>query len=174
MSPLGDRETQSRWFQLAISSRWPVALVLSAWSVANAAVAILKQPIPIGLPLDQPLPVKVHGALKIEGISSPITVSASTPLAVQGKVAVAQPISVKASEALAVRSSSPLQVSGSVDVDAIKEPVAVDRINKEIKVDVSNDEPLQVNGTVGVEQVGGRINVTLRNAVKSVAPIPLP
>lgn len=174
MRPIGDRELQPRWFQLAMSSRWPVAVVLSACTVANAAVSILKQPIPIGLPLDQPLPVKVHGALKVEGIAEPITINAAKPLAVQGKVAVAQPIAVKAADALPVRSSAPLQVSGSVDVDAIKEPVAVDRINKEIKVDVSNDEPLQVNGNVGVEQVGGRINVTLRNAIKSVSPIPLP
>lgn len=39
---------------------------------------------------------------------------------------------------------------------------------------VNNDEPLQVQGSVGVDQVGGRVNVTLNNAIKSISPIPLP
>ena len=60
------------------------------------------------------------------------------------------------------------------NVDTIKEPVAVSEIKQEIRVDVSNDEPLNVNGTVGVDQVAGQVNVQLRDAVKSLSPIPLP
>jgi hypothetical protein len=61
-----------------------------------------------------------------------------------------------------------------VNVDAIKEPVAVSEIKQEIRVDVSNDEPLNVNGTVGVDQVAEQVNVQLRDAGKSLSPIPLP
>jgi hypothetical protein len=50
----------------------------------------------------------------------------------------------------------------------------VEGINKDIAVEINNEEPLQVSGNVAVEEVGGRINVTLRNAVQSLSPIPLP
>ena len=41
-----------RWFTLAMASRWPLAVVIAAGSVAVAATQILRQPIPIGLPSD--------------------------------------------------------------------------------------------------------------------------
>lgn len=159
-------ETSVLWFKLAMACRWPLALVLSAWAIAAAAITILKQPIPIGLPLAKPLPVQVHGALKIEGIAQPVRVNSDSPLGVKGSVSVERPVAVK--------TETPLQVDGVVNVDAIKEPVAVSEIKQEIRVDVSNDEPLNVNGTVGVDQVAGQVNVQLRDAVKSLSPIPLP
>ena len=149
-----------------MACRWPLALVLSAWAIAAAAITILKQPIPIALPLEKPLPVQVHGALKIEGITQPVRVNSDSALGVKGSVSVERPVAVK--------TETPLQVDGVVNVDAIKEPVAVSEIKQEIRVDVSNDEPLNVNGTVGVDQVAGQVNVQLRDAVKSLSPIPLP
>lgn len=161
-------------FRLLMACRWPLALVLSAWSLAVAAIQILRQPIPIALPLDQPLPVRVAGPLKIESIAEPVKVESNKALAVQGKVSVERTVQVKAEAPLPVRSSEPLAVAGDVAVQQIEKPISVAGIAKEIEVQVNNDEPLQVQGSVGVDQVGGRVNVTLNNAIKSISPIPLP
>jgi len=161
-------------FRLLMACRWPLALVLSAWALAVAAIQILRQPIPIALPLDQPFPVRLAGPIQIEGIAQPVKLEHNKPLAVVGQVNVERTVAVKAADPLPVRSSEPLAVQGDVAVQEIKKPVDVAGIAKEIAVQVNNDEPLQVQGNVDVNQIGGRLNVTLNNAIKSLSPIPLP
>lgn len=141
-----------------MACRWPLALVLTAWAVAAAAITVLKQPIPIGLPLREPLPVRVDGALTIEGIAQPVRVSSEGLLGVQGTVRVDRPVTV----------------AGAVDVNQINQPIAVGGINKPIQVGVSAKEPLDVKGSIGVENVAGRVTVQLIDAMKSLSPIPLP
>lgn len=141
-----------------MACRWPLALVLTAWAVAAAAITALKQPIPIGLPLSEPLPVRVDGALTIEGITQPLRVSSEGLLGVQGTVRVDQPVTV----------------AGAVDVNRIRQPIAVGGINRPIQVGVSAKEPLDVKGSIDVENVAGRITVQLIDAMKSLSPIPLP
>ena len=165
-----------RLYRLLMACRWPLATVLSAWAVAAAAITILRQPIPIALPLDQPLPVRVEGGLQINGIQQPVTITSQKPLAVQGRVGMEKSVQVEvqAKAPLPVEARTPLPVDGQVAVEQISQPIRVAEIGKEINVAINDDEPLAVNGTVAVDQVGGRINVILSNAVKSLSPIPLP
>jgi hypothetical protein len=172
-SQIGSR-IDPQLMQLLMACRWPLALVLSTWAAATAAIVVLKQPIPIALPLDRPLPVQVKGALHIQGIDQTVAVRTDSPLAVAGTVNVGEAVSVQAASPLPVLSSQPLEVDGAVAVKQITQPVVVEGINKEIAVEINNEEPLEVSGNVAVEEVGGRINVTLRNAVQSLSPIPLP
>ena len=90
-------ERDPRWFLLLMACRWPLALVLAAWALALAVVQVLRQPIPIGLPLAQPLPVE--GSVMVDQISQPLTVGSITddvqvsteePLLVNGAVSVEQ------------------------------------------------------------------------------------
>ena len=168
------REIDPQLFRLVMACRWPLAVVLSAWAVAVAAIQILRQPIPIALPLDQPLPVRLDGPLRIDSIAQPVKVENNGALTVQGTVSVDKAVQVKAAAPLPVQSSAPLAVAGDVAVKQIEKPISVSGIAKEIEVQVNNDEPLQVQGSVAVDQVGGRVNVTLKNAIKSISPIPLP
>ena len=57
-----------RWFTLAMASRWPLAVVIAAGSVAVATTQILRQPIPIGLPLGQPFPVRLVDGVIVDEI----------------------------------------------------------------------------------------------------------
>jgi len=91
-----------------MASRWPLAVVIAAWAVAVAAIQILRQPIPIALPLDQPLPVRLVGGITVDQLSAPVSVKGEEPLSIEA---------VKA-----------LPVSGEVGVPkgvAVTEPVKV-------------------------------------------------
>ncbi len=171
MADQGQAPTSSsdpRWFVLLMASRWPLALVIAAWAIAVAAIQILRQPIPIGLPINQPFPVRLVGGITVDKLSAPVSVKgeeplsieASKPLPVAGDVAVPKGVSV----------THPVEVEGGVSVEG---PVTVNGTDGgAILVGTPDDEMLNVTGGVKVDSVGGRINVQLRDAAKSILPIP--
>ena len=59
-----------------------------------------------------------------------------------------------------------------VDVARIQKPVAVEKIVE--AVEIVSEEPLLVNGEVGVNQIGGNVTVSIKDALKSISPLPLP
>ena len=123
---------------------------LATWSAALAAVQILEQPIPIAVKRQMPFPVVLKGPIQVEKILTPVQVQANGSL----------PVAVKAPSAL------------PVDVARIQKPVAVEKIVE--AVEIISDEPLLVNGEVGVNQIGGNVTVTIKDALKSMSPLPLP
>lgn len=166
-----------RWFVLLMASRWPVAVVVATWALALAATQILRQPIPIGLPLNQPLPVKLVGGITVDQLTAPVRVKGEQPLAIEaakplpisGDVGVPKGVTVSSS----VQVEGGVSVEGPVTVDEVTEPVTVHGSDGEaVLVSTPDDEMLNVTGGVKVDSVGGRINVQLRNAAKSVLPIP--
>lgn len=176
-SPSPSLPSEPRWFRLALACRWPLAVVIAAWAVAVAAIQILKQPLPVGLTLNQPFPVRVVGGLTIDQLNTPIQVNsdkslkieAAATLPVQGEVAV--PAGVAVNKPVAVYGS--VDVSGNVNVDEVTAPVKVHGSDEgAILVGTPEDQALAVQGGVSVKQVGGKINVQLRNAAKSMLPIP--
>ena len=87
---------EPRWFVLAMASRWPAAIVLAAWAIAVAAIQILKQPLPVALPQQTPLPVRLVGGVTVRNIDLPVVqVSASEPLPVSGEVSVEKSVAVE-------------------------------------------------------------------------------
>ena len=159
------------WFSLAMASRWPLAIALAAWAIAVAAIQILKQPIPIALPLDQPLPVQVVGNLQIDALREPLKIKgaeslqieAAATLPVQGSVGVKGDVGIQGN----------VDVAGDVSVEEVQAPVSVQGENGEpVVVSTSEEKPLEVTGSVGVNQVGGKISVQIRDAAKSLLPIP--
>ena len=162
-----------RWFTLAMASRWPLAVVVAAWSVAVAATQILRQPIPIGLPLGQPFPVRLVGGVTVDELKAPvrvksegaIAIEASEALPVQGKVSVIKPVLID--------SNRSIEVQGQVSVNEVTAPVKVQGVDEgPVLVGTSDEDQLTVGGSVDVSEIGGRINVRLRDAAKSVLPIP--
>ena len=157
------------WFSLAMASRWPLAL--ATWAIALAAIQILKQPIPIALPLDQPLPVRVVGDLRMDALREPLKIKgaeslqieAAATLPVQGSVGVKGDVGIQGD----------VDVAGDVSVEEVQAPVSVQGENGEpVVVSTSEEKPLEVTGSVGVNQVGGKISVQIRDAAKSLLPIP--
>jgi len=162
-----------RWFTLAMASRWPLAVVIAAGSVAVAATQILRQPIPIGLPLGQPFPVRLVGGVIVDEIKEPvrvksegsIAIEASEALPVQGQVSVTKPVLIE--------SNRSLDVQGQVSVNEVTAPVKVQGVDEgPILVGTSDEDQLTVGGAVDVTEIGGRINVRLRDAAQSILPIP--
>ena len=162
-----------RWFTLAMASRWPLAVVIAAWSVAVAAIQILRQPIPIGLPVGQPFPVRVVGGITVDELKAPVSVKsecsisidASEALPVQGQVSVTKPVLID--------SNKTIEVQGQVSVDEVIAPVKVQGVDEgPVLVGTSDEDQLTVGGAVEVTEVLGRINVRLRDATKSILPIP--
>ena len=162
-----------RWFTLAMASRWPLAVVVAAWSVAFAATQILRPPIPIGLPLGQPFPVRLVGGVTVDELKAPvrvksegaIAIEASEALPVQGQVSVIKPVLID--------SNRSLEVQGQVSVNEVTAPVKVQGVDEgPVLVGTSDEDQLTVGGSVDVSEIGGRINVRLRDAAKSFLPIP--
>lgn len=182
MSPTqaSKNSSEPRWFILLMASRWPLAVILGTWAIAVAAIQILRQPIPIGLPMTEPFPVRLEGGITVNKIMTPITVKAETPLPISASkplplgeagVVVKSPVQVQA--------SSSLPVTGSVAVNTIKTPVTVDKIQSAINVDgivkpisVQSEEPLSV--TTGDDPLAIKGKVMLENPLKSISPLPLP
>ena len=155
------------WFTLAMACRWPLALVLSAWALAVAAIQILREPIPIALSQDQPFPVRLVGDLKIDSLRQPVSI--------QG----AEALQIQAADTLPVQGQvdvkGDVDIAGNVTVDAVRDPVSVQGEDAgPVLVGTSQDQPVQVDvsGGIDVNQVNGKINVQLRNAAKSMLPIP--
>lgn len=141
---------EPRWFVLAMASRWPAALVLAAWALAVAAIQILKQPLPVALPQQTPLPVRLIGGVDVRNIELPvIQVEAKQPLPVNGSVSVAKPV--------------------TVDVSSIDTPIDVGRFTN--PVPVGQNEPFAVTGAVTVKEIQGKLNVKV-NPVPGGLPIP--
>ena len=172
---------EPRWFMLAMASRWPLAVVIAAWSVAVAAIQILRQPIPIGLPLDQPFPVRLVGGVTVDELKAPIRVKsegsiaieASTKLPIEASEAIPVQGQVSVSKPVLIDSNQSLEVQGQVSVDEVIAPVKVQGVNEgPVLVGTSDEDQLTVGGAVSVTEVGGPINVRLRDAAKSVLPIP--
>ncbi len=162
-----------RWFTLAMASRWPLAVVVAAWSVAFAATQILRHPIPIGLPLGQPFPVRLVGGVTVDELKAPvrvksegaIAIEASEALPVQGQVSVIKPVLID--------SNRSLEVQGQVSVNEVTAPVKVQGVDEgPVLVGTSDEDQLTVGGSVDVSEIGGRINVRLRDAAQSILPIP--
>jgi len=162
-----------RWFTLAMASRWPLAVVIAAGSVAVAATQILRQPIPIGLPLGQPFPVRLVGGVIVDDKLYPvreksegsIAIEASEAHPVQGQVSVTKPVLIE--------SNRSLDVQGQVSVNEVTAPVKVQGVDEgPVLVGTSDEDQLTVGGAVDVTEIGGRINVRLRDAAQSVLPIP--
>ena len=75
--------------------------------------------------------------------------------------------------------TQPVKVEGGVSVDA---PVTVGEVTAPVSVNGTDGGPvlvgtpdgelLNVTGGVKVDSVGGKINVQLRDAAKSILPIP--
>ncbi|WP_115126835.1 hypothetical protein [Synechococcus sp. GEYO] len=153
------------WFVLMMASRWPLAVVIAAWAVAVAAIQILRQPIPIALPLDQPLPVRLVGGITVDQLSAPVSVKSEEPLSIEAVKAL--PVSGD------VAVTEPVKVEGAVTVGEVTAPVTVNGSDGgPVLVGTPDGELLNVTGAVRVDSVGGKINVQLRNAAKSVLPIP--
>ena len=146
-----------------MASRWPIAVALSAWALAIASIQILRAPIPIALPQDKPFPVTLVGDLKIDSLRQPVQIEARQPLATEAAATLPVQGNVGVKGAVAVSRSVPIE--GSVTVNAIKGGVQVHN---------EDDNPIAVNvkGAVNVETVGGKVNVQLKNAARSVLPIP--
>ena len=166
-----------RWFVLVMARRWPLAVVIAAWAVAVAAIQILRQPIPIALPLDQPLPVRLVGGITVDKLSAPVSVKAEEPLSIEA--ATALPVAGDVGVPKGVEVIRPVQVEGGVSVDG---PVTVGEVTAPVGVNgpeggavlvsTPDGELLNVTGGVKVDSVGGKINVQLRDAAKSILPIP--
>ena len=166
-----------RWFVLVMASRWPLAVVIAAWAVAVAAIQILRQPIPIALPLNQPLPVRLVGGITVDKLSAPVSVKAEEPLSIEA--ATALPVAGDVGVPKGVEVIRPVQVEGGVSVDG---PVTVGEVTAPVGVNgpeggavlvsTPDGELLNVTGGVKVDSVGGKINVQLRDAAKSILPIP--
>ena len=161
MADQGQAPTSSsdpRWFVLLMASRWPLALVIAAWAIAVAAIQILRQPIPVrlvgGITVD-----KLSAPVSVKG-EEPLSIEASKPLPVAGDVAVPKGVSV----------THPVEVEGGVSVEG---PVTVNGTDGgAILVGTPDGEMLNVTGGVKVDSVGGKLNVQLRDAAKSILPLP--
>ena len=160
-----------------MASRWPLAVVIAAWAVAVAAIQILRQPIPIALPLDQPLPVRLVGGITVDQLSAPVRVKGEEPLSIEAVKALPVSGDVGVPEGVAV--TEPVKVEGGVSVDGavtvgeVTAPVTVNGSDGgPVLVGTPDGELLNVTGGVRVDSVGGKINVQLRDAAKSVLPIP--
>ena len=180
MADPSDRSPSSsdpRWFVLLMASRWPLAVALAAWAVAVAAIQILRQPIPIGLPLSQPLPVKLVGGITVDQLTAPVRVKGEEPLMIQA--AETLPVSGDVAVPKGVAVSKPVQVEGGV---ALSCPVTVNEVTQPVTVQgedgdavlvaTPDGERLNVFGGVKVDSVGGKISVQLRDAAKSLLPLP--
>ena len=154
-----------------MASRWPLAVVIAAWAVAVAAIQILRQPIPIALPLDQPLPVRLVGGITVDQLSAPVSVKGEEPLSIEAVKAL--PVSGDVGVPKGVAVTEPVKVEGSVTVGEVTAPVTVNGSDGgPVLVGTPDGELLNVTGGVRVDSVGGKINVQLRDAAKSVLPIP--
>ena len=160
-----------------MASRWPLAVALAAWAVAVAAIQILRQPIPIGLPLSQPLPVKLVGGITVDQLTAPVRVKGEQPLMIHA--AETLPVAGDVAVPKGVAVSAPVQVeggvalSGPVTVDEVTQPVTVQGEDGDaVLVATPDGERLNVSGGVKVDSVGGKISVQLRDAAKSLLPIP--
>ena len=180
MADQGPKTSQSsdpRWFVLMMASRWPLAVVIAAWAVAVAAIQILRQPIPIGLPLNQPFPVRLVGGITVDKLSAPVSVKGEEPLSIEAVKAL--PVSGDVGVPKGVVVTQPVKVEGGVSVEG---PVTVGEVTAPVSVlgtdggpvlvGTPDGELLNVTGGVRVDSVGGKINVQLRDAAKSVLPIP--
>ena len=166
-----------RWFVLLMASRWPLAVVIAAWAVAVAAIQILRQPIPIALPLNQPLPVRLVGGITVDQLSAPVRVKGEEPLSIEAVKAL--PVSGDVGVPKGVAVTEPVKIEGGVSVEG---PVTVGEVTAPVRVNGSDGGPvlvgtpdgelLNVTGGVKVDSVGGKINVQLRDAAKSVLPLP--
>ncbi|WP_067093008.1 hypothetical protein [Synechococcus sp. MIT S9508] len=175
--PSTSPSSNPRWFVLMMASRWPLAVVIAAWAIAVAAIQILRQPIPIALPLDQPLPVRLVGGITVDQLSAPVSVKGEEPLSIEAVKAL--PVSGDVGVPKGVAVTEPVKVEGSVSVEGA---VTVEEVTAPVTVNGSDGGPvlvgtpdgelLNVTGAVRVDSVGGKINVQLRNAAKSVLPIP--
>ena len=160
-----------------MASRWPLAVVIAAWAIAVAAIQILRQPIPIALPLSQPLPVRLVGGITVDQLSAPVSVKGAEPLSIEAVTAL--PVSGEVGVPKGVAVTQPVKVEGGVSVEG---PVTVGKVTAPVSVNGSDGGPvlvgtpdgemLNVTGAVKVDSVGGKINVQLRDAAKSVLPIP--
>ncbi len=154
-----------------MASRWPLAVVIAAWAVAVAAIQILRQPIPIALPLDQPLPVRLVGGITVDQLSAPVSVKGEEPLSIEAVKAL--PVSGEVGVPKGVAVTEPVKVEGAVTVGEVTAPVTVNGSDGgPVLVGTPDGELLNVTGAVRVDSVGGKINVQLRDAAKSVLPIP--
>lgn len=154
-----------------MASRWPLAVVIAAWAVAVAAIQILRQPIPIALPLDQPLPVRLVGGITVDQLSAPVSVKGEEPLSIEAVKAL--PVSGDVGVPKGVTVTEPVKVEGAVTVGEVTAPVTVNGSDGgPVLVGTPDGELLNVTGGVRVDSVGGKINVQLRDAAKSVLPIP--
>jgi len=163
----------SQWLTLALACRWPIAVVLSAWALAVAAIQILREPIPIALAQDQPFPVRVVGNLNIDAVQQPVSIHGAQALRIEatGALPVSGDVAVKGD----VDVASDVNVKGNVTVDKVSEPVSVQGDDgAPVLVGSSADQPVQVDvdGEVSVDRVDGKISVQLRDAAKSLLPIP--
>ena len=175
--PSTSPSSNPRWFVLLMASRWPLAVVIAAWAVAVAAIQILRQPIPIALPLNQPLPVRLVGGITVDQLSAPVSVKGEEPLSIEAVKAL--PVSGDVGVPKGVAVTEPVKVEGGVSVEG---PVTVGEVTAPVSVNGSDGGPvlvgtpdgelLNVTGGVKVDSVGGKINVQLRDAAKSVLPIP--
>ena len=154
-----------------MASRWPLAVVIAAWAVAVAAIQILRQPIPIALPLNQPLPVRLVGGITVDQLSAPVSVKGEEPLSIEAVKAL--PVSGDVGVPKGVAVTEPVKVEGAVTVGEVTAPVTVNGSDGgPVLVGTPDGELLNVTGGVRVDSVGGKINVQLRDAAKSVLPIP--
>ena len=154
-----------------MASRWPLAVVIAAWAVAVAAIQVLRQPIPIALPLDQPLPVRLVGGITVDQLSAPVSVKGEEPLSIEAVKAL--PVSGDVGVPKGVAVTEPVKVEGAVTVGEVTAPVTVNGSDGgPVLVGTPDGELLNVTGGVRVDSVGGKINVQLRDAAKSVLPIP--
>ena len=175
--PSTSPSSNPRWFVLMMASRWPLAVVIAAWAVAVAAIQILRQPIPIALPLDQPLPVRLVGGITVDQLSAPVSVKGEEPLSIEAVKAL--PVSGDVGVPKGVAVTEPVKVEGGVSVEGavtvgeVTAPVTVNGSDGgPVLVGTPDGELLNVTGGVRVDSVGGKINVQLRDAAKSVLPIP--
>ena len=169
--PSTSASSNPRWFVLMMASRWPLAVVIAAWAVAVAAIQILRQPIPIALPLDQPLPVRLVGGITVDQLSAPVSVKGEEPLSIEAVKAL--PVSGDVGVPKGVAVTEPVKVEGAVTVGEVTAPVTVNGSDGgPVLVGTPDGELLNVTGGVRVDSVGGKINVQLRDAAKSVLPLP--
>ena len=169
--PSTSPSSNPRWFVLMMASRWPLAVVIAAWAVAVAAIQILRQPIPIALPLNQPLPVRLVGGITVDQLSAPVRVKGEEPLSIEAVKAL--PVSGDVGVPKGVAVTEPVKVEGAVTVGEVTAPVTVNGSDGgPVLVGTPDGELLNVTGGVRVDSVGGKINVQLRDAAKSILPIP--
>ena len=154
--------------ELLMAYRWPVALVSACVVLAGTALVITQAAIRV---LREPIPIRIQGGLDVDRLVMPssVTIRADQPLPVAGVVDVADAVQITGNAPLGIKGpitvreiKLPVKVAGDVSaratVSAIEAPVAVTsgkpldvKGDVTVKGDIDIDGEVDIKGKVGAE-----------------------